>query len=730
MKMKRLSSFPFLALCAFCIGSPTASANPAAIAAALAEAAEPSAGLAAGSGFYRVEHTGGDRWRMLDPEGRPFVPLGVDQCRPEPGELARYGSISEWAESAAAKLRAWGFTALGARCAGELYSKGLPALVYPWFGEPFALQGGDKAILQGMRRPGTSFPNVFHTAWPQYCRDHAMKNVHANRYNKDILGWFFDNELAWWGGNVAGQGKYGLVDAVAALPPDHSARRAYDAFAAEHVGWPRSRVCGEFMRLIAEKYFGCIVPALREADPNHLILGCRFSGVWMEPELLETAGKWLDVISFNHYPWVNVTNGEVRVSYREGDTSALVATRYREMFALARRPFLVTEWSFPANDVPGIENRWGEGMKMPTQAERVAASEIFARELMAQPFVLGYNYFMWHDSSPGGGENCNYGLVDNQGEPYAPLTEMFSRVQSEIKAGRAAEDAAEPPRFKGLERVNLLGDGGSVWCFSERGGIGMLSTVFVSPEGKVLVIDGGRNDNGDGAFLLKFLRSIGGKVDYWFITHAHNDHFGALAAMHKGADAPLLEIGELIYDFPEREWLEAAEPSSKPLVALWFDEFMGGAGAKIPRGDCSPGRKVALGSWSFEIVNGRLENGPANNVNATSICLTVNAGGKRWLITGDTEGASQKHVLAALAGRERHDVVFMSHHGQRGANKEFYAAIAPEIAVWPTSRRLWDNKTRDGTAGSADFRTNYVKCWLQELGIRRQYILDHDVVFE
>ena len=723
-----------VSLCAFCADEAgSAGATPAALAAALIEGVAPSVALDSGNGFYRVEHAGGDRWRMLAPNGETFVPLGVDHARLwgegyfESNMLARFVTKEAWANDVLAKIRDWGFTTLGAACANELYHKGTPFLVYPWVGEPFSFDGGDKAILQGKKRPGTAFPNVFNPDWPQYCRDWSMKIFRPNRFDKDIVGWFFDNELAWWGEKIAGQGKYGLVDAVAKLPPEHTARQAYDAFVAEHADWPVSKVRGEFLRLIAEKYFGGIVTAMREADPNHLIMGCRFSGVWMEPELLETAGKWLDVVSFNHYPWVNVTNGEVRISYREGETSQLAAQRYREMYALARKPFFVTEWSFPANDVPGIPNKWGEGMKMPTQAERVRASELFARELMAQPFVLGYDYFMWHDSA-GGGENCNYGLVNNQGEPYAALTEMFTRVHADIKAARAVADEDEPPAFQKLERVKFLEGGGSVWCFSNRARGQMLSTVFVSPEGRILVVDGGAY--ADGEFLRRFLKALGERVDYWFVTHAHADHFGALVEMNRGRDKPAIAIGELLFSFPERGWMERSEKTAAEEIAPWYDEFMAGIGAKIPRGDCSPGRRIALGSWSFEILNPPHLceiRGPLNN---STVCLSVDAGGKRWLVTGDIAEDGQQALLSSLAGRERHDVVFMSHHGQHGANKDFYAKVAPEIAVWPTTRWLWDNHPKAGTVGGGPWRTNYVKCWLQELGVKRQYLLDHDVVFE
>lgn len=396
------------------------------------------------SGFYRTERRTRDEWRVIDPQGKMFVPLGVEHCRLrgegefEKRMLAKFGDAETWMADAFSKLKDWNFTLFGGCCASLLYHRGIPHAIYPWVGEPYSFEGGDKAILKGKRRPGTAFPNVFNPGWTEYCREWTHKHFAPHRYDKDLFGWFFDNELAWWGGDVADaakQGDYGLVDVVAALPPEHSARRAHDAFMAAHRGeWAETKCRAEFLREIAERYFGGIVSALREADPNHLILGCRFSGVWMEPEILEVAGKWCDVVSFNHYPYVDLDSGEVRISHREGAASQLVEERYAEMYRIAKKPFLVTEWSFPAMDA-GLPCKTGEGMRTPTQRERAKASEVFAQKLMSIPFVIGYDYFMWHDSA-GGSENCNYGLVNNEGEPYAELTEMFRRVQLEFKENR------------------------------------------------------------------------------------------------------------------------------------------------------------------------------------------------------------------------------------------------------------------------------------------------------
>ena len=208
---------------------------PTALVAAIVLAA---ASLAA-DGYYRLERLANDAWRILDPQGETFVPLGVEHCRLwgegdfENRMLVKFATKEAWAADALAKVKDWNFTLLGGCCEPMLFHRGVPHTIYPWVGEPYSFDGGDKAILKGLHRPGTAFPNVFNPGWPEYCREWTKRHFAPQRHDRDLFGWFFDNELAWWGDRVADapkQGTYRLVDVVAALPPEHSARRAYEAF--------------------------------------------------------------------------------------------------------------------------------------------------------------------------------------------------------------------------------------------------------------------------------------------------------------------------------------------------------------------------------------------------------------------------------------------------------------------------------------------------------------------
>ncbi len=230
-------------------------------------------------------------------------------------------------------------------------------------------------------------------------------------------------------------------------------------------------------------------------------------------------------------------------------------------------------------------------------------------------------------------------------------------VLGENAKGKAAL-ATPNVKFKDLQTVKVLSGGGRVYALASRVDTISLSTVFVSPEGKILVVDGGHYP--DGPFLGEFLRALGGHVDYWFLTHAHEDHFGALVAMTENRpDKGGVSIGELIYDFPDRAWMESIEKSMKPHFDKFYTDLIAGRLKGVKHGDCSPGRVVQFGSWSFEILNAPfLYNG--NPVNNASVMISVKAGGKTWLETGDMGVEGGRDAMKKLGSRLKHDIVFLA----------------------------------------------------------------------
>ncbi|MBR0057533.1 MAG: hypothetical protein IJP66_09415, partial [Kiritimatiellae bacterium] len=101
----------------------------------------------------------------------------------------------------------------------------------------------------------------------------------------------------------------------------------------------------------------------------------------------------------------------------------------------------------------------GAGQRVPTQKERAAASALFLRTMIAQPFVVGCDWFMWCDRPAAGGhkanaEDCNYGLVNEENQPYKELLAAISPLLREARSFRKfPRRDAETQNFR-IENTN------------------------------------------------------------------------------------------------------------------------------------------------------------------------------------------------------------------------------------------------------------------------------------
>lgn len=270
-------------------------------------------------------------------------------------------------------------------------------------------------------------------------------------------------------------------------------------------------------------------------------------------------------------------------------------------------------------------------------------------------------------------------------------------------------------------KVTPYFDGGwTVYMFGNRGYGQMLSTLFLSPSGKVVMVDGG--DVADSEFLYGTLKELGGRVDTWFITHAHSDHYRALQGILERPNLGGIRVRRLVHSFPTLEWIEAHEKGSIPYVKP-FLAALGKSG--IPVETPKKGLVYDFGEgMTFECLNAFDDRIWHNGLNNSSICYRVENGGKSLLVVGDLGVEGGNWALKWVPHEKlRCDVVFMAHHGQSGVDKSFYEAVKPELCVWPTPRHVWDNDPAGEGPGSGGWKTNYVKCWMQDLGVKRQILL-------
>ncbi|MBM3493772.1 MAG: hypothetical protein FJX72_05540 [Armatimonadetes bacterium] len=422
------------------------------------------------TGFFRVEKVG-ERWWVVDPRGYAFYVVGTDHvsynahwCEKlgyapySRNVQTKFGSEEAWAASSAQRLKAWGFNTLGAGHSESVRRRGLVHTAFLSLGTAFTAYG-DIAP----RTTWTGFPDVFDPRFAQFCAIEARKQCAPHRDDPWLLGYFLDNELEWFGKNGS---ETGLVDEAMKKPADHPAKRAFvnmlrkrhTTIGALNAAWKTSYASwdalasaasaptsGEalkdraaFVRLIAERYFSVTCDAIRRADPNHMILGCRFAG--FAPPIWDIAGRHLDIVSVNYYG---------NVDLEKGATTDMPAAMER-YYAEAKRPLLITEWSFPALDA-GLPSRHGAGQRVATQADKARAYAIYQTALFAMPFMVGSDYFMWVDEPALGisstfPEDSNYGLVDVNDRPWPELTAIAARLNPRavaIHSGATSEVSAK-----------------------------------------------------------------------------------------------------------------------------------------------------------------------------------------------------------------------------------------------------------------------------------------------
>lgn len=407
------------------------------------------------TGFFHTHKRDGVWW-IIDPKGRPFYVIGTDHFRfgghwceklgyaPYKRNMERkFGTPEAWAADATARLKDWGFNLIGAGGGREAFYRGLAHTAFVAFGSNFSSVSDICPKVYW-----TGFPNVFHPKWEAYCDRRARTLCGPNRGDPWLLGYFLDNELEWYGKSHT---EWGLFDDAMKKEPDHSAKVALVAFLRDRYGtvarfnqaWgthlssfasilrrhsldgPRQeRVRADkkdFVRLCAEKYFKACAEAIRKNDPNHMVLGCRFAG-GAPAQIWDIAGKYCDIVSFNYYGRVDLDRWEV----------PKLPEYFTKCHELARKPLMITEWSFPALD-SGLPCLHGAGERFDTQEQRAQAFEIYQTMLFRLPFMVGSDFFMWVDEPALGisstfPEDTNYGLVNEQDEPYPELTATAKRV--------------------------------------------------------------------------------------------------------------------------------------------------------------------------------------------------------------------------------------------------------------------------------------------------------------
>jgi hypothetical protein len=353
----------------------------------------------AATGFFRVEPDAGGRWWYRDPDGYAFWsfgPTGVRrrdntpvvgregffaelpdrQALPEAWDadgavrfhaanlLRKYGTWSAWADRVQTRLAAWGCNTIANWSDLDL----LRPMRLPYVTDLSTRFSGDRHRL----------PEVTDPRWADRVRERFAAAA-ALAEDPWLIGWFVDNELPW------GQ----LSDDAA----------------------------GDY----AERYFATVRTLLKEADPNHLYLGCRFVRHLPHPAVVAAAGRQVDVLSVNAYSLLP----------RREDLD-----RFHDL--APDRPIQIGEHQLALRDPRQPPPVWPAF----TVEERRHWWVAYDRAAAALPWCIGSHWFQYVDQAGTGrasnGENMLIGLVDITDRPYAHMVAAAREIGSGIHAWHAA----------------------------------------------------------------------------------------------------------------------------------------------------------------------------------------------------------------------------------------------------------------------------------------------------
>ena len=348
------------------------------------------------TGFFRTQQIGG-RWWMITPEGNLYICKGVavfsagGSDRQQAKLQEKFGSTSEWARQETSMLKARGFNGLGAWSNVETVRKLTEPMPYTVIVSPmgklnsYIKSSGEEADASwsGWEGYPNDFAMVFHPKFDEYVES-EIKTISKYKDDPYCIGYFTDNEIPWK--------DYALDRCLEKWPETHINHRKAQEWLDLRKGKTGAKLSEAtdadrraFIAYCLDIYLEKVTAAIKKYDPNHLYLGCRFNQ-WnyelVNDEIFKTAGKYMDIVSINHYQkW-------------EPDAQAV-----QNWGAWSGKPFFVTEFYTKGEDSE-LPNNTGAGWNVRTQAERGYFYQNFALKLIESKVCVGWHWFTYQDNDP------------------------------------------------------------------------------------------------------------------------------------------------------------------------------------------------------------------------------------------------------------------------------------------------------------------------------------------
>jgi len=238
--------------------------------------------------------------------------------------------------------------------------------------------------------------------------------------------------------------------------------------------------------------------------------------------------------------------------------------------------------------------------------------------------------------------------------------------------------------------------------------------------GKLIMIDGGLPD--DSSHVEEKLLEKGGVVEAWFITHAHDDHYGVLVELIKSGK---VIINNIYVSFNSEEWYKTYNPDKYDSIKNMLD-LLDSEDVRDKVHEVNLREEIAVDNLFFKILkikNPEYTENPGNN---QSVVIKVSNNIRSMIFLGDLGSEYESELLNNNIDEIEADAVQMAHHGQAGVSEEIYKAINPTMCFWPTPDWLWNNDPGDGSS-NGPWKTLETRSWIEKIGATNYVAKDGDI---
>lgn len=321
----------------------------------------------------------------------------------------------------------------------------------------------------------------------------------------------------------------------------------------------------------------------------------------------------------------------------------------------------------------------------------------------------------------------NAQIVSTPGSISTQITSTSGGMSVQA-VGTPGSTAVQTVQTSGLTSVstgtsNGANGVGELWMLGSATGAQNLSIVIKSPNGKLIVIDGGWEADADK--LSSLILQQGGKVDAWLITHPHEDHVGALCAILNDTGRKI-KIDKIYCSLATPDWYRQASPTGAGIADQLLSAFTK-LSVDTVTNSIGRGTEINIDDVNIRVLNNRGVY-TYNGVNNSSMVYKIRVSDQSILILGDLAYDGGKDLIKTCTAAElKSDIVQMAHHGQQGVDQDAYALIAPTTCLWPSPAWLWNNDNGGGV-GSGPWGTLKTRAWMDALGVKdNRSLKDGDV---